>query len=197
MSKKISLDRRQPEQIKQDEVKSCEFFLFLYVYLLFLFIFFISCYFTLFLFISFYDSIFMDGVGLKHACHLQPCKVRDEWLRSFDPAAMLVLRSLWFPPQARLVCCHAHFLLPFLCHLACHILGQFNLVSPPDKAGARLPRSDGMLHVLLPDNVFLDRRTQGQNACQTQAGPADGAFPAALERLLETRDNSFLCFFHD
>jgi hypothetical protein len=168
----------------------------MYIYCFYLYFLFpvISLYFFLFLFMTVY--LWMEW-ALKHACHLQPCKVRDEWLRSFDPAAMLVLRSLWFPPQGRLVCCHAHFLLPFLCHLACHILGQFNLVSPPDKAGARLPRSDGMLHVLLPDNVFLDRRTQGQNACQTQAGPADGAFPAALERLLETRDNSFLCFFHD
>ena len=185
----------------------------MYVYLLFLFIFFISCYFTLFLFISFYDSIFMDGVGLKHACHLQPCKVRDEWLRSFDPAAMLVLRSLWFPPQGRLVCCHAHFLLPFLCHLACHILGQFNLVSPPDKAGARLPRSDGMLHVLLPDKTFfwiagrkarmlvkpkLDRRTalfrRLWNVCWRQETTLSYVFsmtsrPTSMRRIPWQEDN--------
>ena len=54
---KISFDRLQPEQIKQDEVKSFEFYLF-YVHLFlfmsfyfFLFLF-ISCYFFLFLFIS-------------------------------------------------------------------------------------------------------------------------------------------------
>ena len=52
--KKISLDRLQPEQIKQDEVKSCEFYLFLCVYYIISFYLclslFISCFFFLYLF---------------------------------------------------------------------------------------------------------------------------------------------------
>ena len=72
---KISFDRLQPEQIKQDEVKSFEFHVFLYVYLFlvmytyfFLCVFisfdvylclFISFYFFLFLFISFYFCLLL------------------------------------------------------------------------------------------------------------------------------------------
>ena len=68
---KISFDRLQPEQIKQDEVKSFEFYLFIcifiscYVYLfLFMCIYFFLCifmsfYFLLFLFISIYFFLFL------------------------------------------------------------------------------------------------------------------------------------------
>ena len=57
---KISFDRLQPEQIKQDEVKSFEFYLF-YVHL-FLFI---SFYFFLFLVISFYFSFLAKKYDFK------------------------------------------------------------------------------------------------------------------------------------
>ena len=54
---KISFDRLQPEQIKQDEVKSIEFYLF-YMYIYFLLCIFISCYVYLFL-VNVYLFLFM------------------------------------------------------------------------------------------------------------------------------------------
>ena len=56
--KKISLDRLQPEQIKQDEVKSCEFYLFCVYYIISFYLCF-SFYFLFFLFISFYILLFL------------------------------------------------------------------------------------------------------------------------------------------
>ena len=54
---KISFDRLQPEQIKQDEVKSFEFYLF-YMYIYFLLCIFISFYVYLFLFMCIYVFLF-------------------------------------------------------------------------------------------------------------------------------------------
>ena len=55
---KISFDRLQPEQIKQDEVKSFEFYLF-YMYIYFLLCIFISFYVYLFLFMYIYVFYFL------------------------------------------------------------------------------------------------------------------------------------------